>query len=160
MTLKTHPNCPDCGVDIHHHRVDPQTQVTSYKCRCGYSCGEPNKPLTLEERREKLKNIKDSIPGAPPEMVEFASHLSARIKLNNDPEDFIDACKLLMSDLRKGRDGFSGKPIESSFMGCDSSIANDIMMTVVPFLAAEVLPEIDSSNMRNLVRGAGLAVLF
>ncbi len=116
--------------------------------------------LTLEARKEKLRNIKTSIPGAPPEMVEFASHLAERIKMNNDPEDFIDLCRMTMSDLRKGRDGFSGKNLESSFRSCSSDIADDIMMTVVPFLAAEVLPGVDSSQMRQRVRNAGLAVLF
>lgn len=79
--------------------------------------------------RERFLNLREHWPGALPGIIEFARLLADYMSPKLVPVGFYMAVTLLLYDLGKGKNGFSGKPIDSHLVGH-------------PIIAVAVLPEV------------------
>lgn len=63
--------------------------------------------VSMEEPKRKLRGTYSS----EPYMQDFKSLLADRLKERHDPLNVLLAVNLLVTDLKKGTDGWTGKPI-------------------------------------------------
>jgi hypothetical protein len=67
--------------------------------------------VSMEEPIKRLQNLSEHLPGEESEIYEFAAMLAKRLNPDLLPVGVNLSIELLLHDLKKGVDGYTGRPI-------------------------------------------------
>ena len=95
--------------------------------------------ISTDEIKAKLQNLREFMPGRDNFTYEFGAYLGTRLNPRLNPMGFNMAVQLVIYDLEKGVDGFTGKPVPSSLSGMPSMIYV-LMEMNTPVIAKAVCP--------------------
>lgn len=96
--------------------------------------------ISMEPVKKKLENLQEHLPNQNPMVYEFAEFLAARLNPELVPPGFVMATELALADLRKGVDGFTGKPISGNLSGYPRQLYAGLRM-YIPEIIKAVCPE-------------------
>lgn len=98
------------------------------------------KAISMEPVKEKLRNLKDYMPGGEEFVYNFGKFLADRLNPQLISSGFNVAAELALHDLEQGVDGFSKQPIRNGLEGYPSPVYAALRMQV-PDIAKAVCPE-------------------
>lgn len=114
----------------------------------------PNMTISTETIRGKLIRISQYMPGLNNDYLrtvydEFGRQLVHRLTAPEiDPTAFLRQTLLLIHDLEKGVDGYTGKPMDSSLAG-HSPNTYSFLRTHIPKIAEVTTPQEFAQEVRN-----------
>lgn len=102
-----------------------------------------SKAISMKPVKEKLRNLKEYLPGEDDFMYGFGKYLAERLNPELIPEGFNLACELTIDELRKGGDyGKYGKvKVPPSLVGYPSVLYDVLRMRIPDFAKAACPPE-------------------
>lgn len=102
-----------------------------------------SKAISMEPMKEKLRNLKEYLPGEDNFMYNFGKYLADTLNPELIPEGFNLACELAIDALRKGGDyGSYGKvKVPPSLVGCPSMLYSVLRMRIPAIAKAACPPE-------------------
>lgn len=109
--------------------------------QCAKNGGMWDKPVNMNVPKQKLGRLHALMGPNPLETtVEFGNFLSDYIKQDQlVPAGFVLACELALTDLSKGIDGFTKKPIKSRLVGYPPMIFT-LIRAEIPSIAEVIFP--------------------
>lgn len=96
--------------------------------------------ISTEPIKEKLKNLRQYMPGQLDEIYDFAAYLAGRLNPQLLPRGFYITAKLALYDLEKDVNGLTGQRIRSTLVGYPSLIY-ELLRVKIPEIAKAVCPE-------------------
>ena len=99
-----------------------------------------SKAISTEEIKEKLRNLKEYMPGEPEITYDFATYLANRLNPKLNPGGFQISAELLLSDMKKGVDSFTRQAMSRNLAGYPPNLYA-ILRGTVPDIAKAVCPE-------------------
>jgi hypothetical protein len=107
--------------------------------------------LSMKEAKEKLSELQKYMPKNEDTIWEFGRMLSTKLNPELVPEGFVMACELLIYDLQKGVDGFTGQPIRSKLVGYPPMIYALLRMEI-PHIASVIFPEEFATAVKDFIQ--------
>jgi len=129
------------GMDGRDARPNDAVESVDPGSLAGATSGVRGAAIATDSIKEKLLNLEQHMPDQQDLTYKFGKLLAGRLNPELVPEGFNMAAELLLYDLQKGVDGFSGKPIQSSLVGYPPMIYSLIRMSIPDIAAATCPPD-------------------
>lgn len=106
--------------------------------------------ISMEEVKVKLRNLSEHLPNEDKILYEFARLLADRLNEKLVPEGFLLGAQLLLYDLERGIDGYTGQRINSRLVGYPPIIYVSIEL-MIPMIAEATCPADFAQEVHKIV---------
>jgi hypothetical protein len=105
--------------------------------------------ILTEPIKEKLRNLRDYMPGQDETTYQFGAYLAERLNPEIVPQGFYLAAQLALYDLENGVDGFTRQPIRNELAGLPL-LMYIILQGKIVSIAEAVTPADFASDVRKM----------
>ena len=130
------------------YRLNPEDESLYLSKKPGAPCFVTG-AISTAPIQEKLRSLSQYMPGQPESTYALAAYLADRLSSELTPEGFNMIAESALSDLRKGVNGITGRPITIS-LAMNPPIVYELLRKTVPKIAEAVCPQDFARSVREI----------